>query len=97
MAIKVRKKKDFIVELRVSWQKERLHRTRGATDFSPGKFNFPESRKAKQRKGIKSQEKHHCPAVEGNDGWKDKWFIKTYEMSRIPKRKIRFGQRGCFS
>ena len=35
----MRIKKDFIVELRVSWQKQ-PYRNRGSTDFSPGKFKF---------------------------------------------------------
>lgn len=48
--LEMRRKKDITVHLRLSHQ-ERLHVIRGSIDFIPAKFNFPGSRKVKQRDG----------------------------------------------
>lgn len=48
--LEVRREKDITVQLKLSCQ-ERLHMIRGSTDFIPAKFNFPGSRKVKQREG----------------------------------------------
>lgn len=41
---------DFMVELRVPLQKDRLQMTRGSTDFSLGKSNFPGSKNSQKER-----------------------------------------------
>lgn len=42
---------DFMVELRVPLHKDRLQMTRGSTDFSLGKSNFPGSKNSQKERG----------------------------------------------
>lgn len=61
----MRRKKDFIVELRVSWQKDRHTGSEDQLIFHQESSTF-QYQKYSER-GDQSQEEQSCPAIEGND------------------------------